>query len=99
MKSGVESIYVVSSKSNSSYSIAVTKSLIGIAVALDMLELGEDRTTQRGGELGGDGHSTLITRSLVMVEFCSSYTFPSFCVFMIYGLSVPAFLPLRSVHS
>lgn len=59
---GIESIDVVSSRSNSPDPIAVTKSLIDIAVVLHTIALVEVNVSRRGGELDGDGCLTFNTR-------------------------------------
>lgn len=64
LQNGVKSVDVVSAKSNSPDSTAVTGAHIGISDAFDAPGFVMDGVARRCGELGGDGRSTFITRQL-----------------------------------
>lgn len=61
VQNGSESVVVVSTKWSSSDSTAVTRSLIYIAVALDVPAFFKDMVARLRGKLGGDGCLMLIT--------------------------------------
>lgn len=92
-QNGLESIGVVSSKSNKTYSTVVEGPLIDITMSLDSLAFGEEKAAQRRGELSGDGYSTLIMRRncdcrlqivLYVVRRPSSLTVSSFSLLYLF---------------
>lgn len=84
LENSIESIEVVSFKSNSPDWIAASRSFTDVAMSLDALSFVEDGVMQRCEGIGGDSRTKFITHDLLIAVF-SCYCVTS-DVFIIAGL-------------